>query len=228
MGPPQLIRTDRHWALNVGINFWTPEEFFLGETGREKIHPWSPSQFLAEPDNLTSLTIPFATKEEQEIVVFVGSPGAGKSTFFRKYLEPKGYGRVNQDLLKTRGKCISRAREMLEGGMSVAIGPTIFRLPQQFSLADILRADNTNADVKTRAIWIELANKSNIKARCVYFTTPADICQHNDAVRAFAGIEVRGPTVPMYRGSCRFRPPHFALIIKLLHFHPIGQFLLPV
>lgn len=37
----------------------------------------------------------------QDIVVLCGSPGAGKSTFYWKQLEPLGYARVNQDTLKT-------------------------------------------------------------------------------------------------------------------------------
>lgn len=43
----------------------------------------------------------FSKKEELEIVIFCGSPGAGKSTFYWKYLKPLGYERVNQDILKT-------------------------------------------------------------------------------------------------------------------------------
>ena len=36
-----------------------------------------------------------------DLVLFCGSPGAGKSTFYWKYLKSLGYERVNQDLLKT-------------------------------------------------------------------------------------------------------------------------------
>lgn len=36
-----------------------------------------------------------------DIVLLVGSPGAGKSSFYWKHLQPLGYGRVNQDNLKT-------------------------------------------------------------------------------------------------------------------------------
>jgi bifunctional polynucleotide phosphatase/kinase len=43
----------------------------------------------------------FSKTHAQEIVLFCGSPGAGKSTFYWKHLEPLGYERVNQDLLKT-------------------------------------------------------------------------------------------------------------------------------
>lgn len=78
-----------------------------------------------------------------DIVLHCGSPGAGKSTFFWKKLEPLGYERVNQDILKTvsacldfplggslcassnqlqRERCLKVAREHLGAGRSVAIG----------------------------------------------------------------------------------------------------------
>lgn len=47
-----------------------------------------------------------------------------------------------------------------------------------------IRADNTNADPETRAVWIELGKKFKVPVRCVWFKTPLHICEHNDAVRA--------------------------------------------
>lgn len=44
---------------------------------------------------------PFIKNSPQELVIFCGSPGAGKSTFFWDVLQPLGYERVNQDILKT-------------------------------------------------------------------------------------------------------------------------------
>lgn len=44
---------------------------------------------------------PFSKANPIDIVLFVGSPGAGKSSFYWNYLQPLGYGRVNQDILKT-------------------------------------------------------------------------------------------------------------------------------
>lgn len=55
---------------------------------------------------------------------------------------------------------------------------------------DLRLTDNTNADIDTRAHWIKLAASLNIPIRCVLFTSPAKLCEHNDTVRALGGIEV--------------------------------------
>jgi hypothetical protein len=43
----------------------------------------------------------FSKSNPIDIVVFCGSPGAGKSSFYWRHLQPLGYGRVNQDILKS-------------------------------------------------------------------------------------------------------------------------------
>lgn len=43
----------------------------------------------------------FAKTNKLDVVMFCGSPGAGKSTFYWRNLQPLGYERVNQDILKT-------------------------------------------------------------------------------------------------------------------------------
>lgn len=91
------------------------------------------------------VSAPFTKSSPQELVIFCGSPGAGKSTFYWDVLQPLGYERVNQDILKTvcaslpagktgekcfklrlalqqRDKCIKKATELLGAGFSVAVG----------------------------------------------------------------------------------------------------------
>ncbi|OLN85139.1 Bifunctional polynucleotide phosphatase/kinase [Colletotrichum chlorophyti] len=158
--------SDRNFADNVGIEYKTPEEFFLNEKPRNFVRDFDLAQYPYPEGSISSAPdVLFEKKNKQDIVLCCGPPGAGKSTFFWNYLKPLGYERVNQDTLKTRDKCVQAAREFLGNGQSVAI-------------------DNTNADPDTRAIWVQLAEKQKVPIRCVWFKTPLNVCEHNDAVRS--------------------------------------------
>lgn len=141
--PKDFSCSDRNLAHNIGIKYQTPEEFFLGEEPRDFERDFDLGNF------------PFAEKEDddivlekpsgKDIVLFVGPPGAGKSTFYWKHLKPLGYERVNQDILKrsapplaasrahlTRGskdKCFKAASDFLNEGYSVVIGTLSWQSP---------------------------------------------------------------------------------------------------
>lgn len=116
--------SDRNFAHNVGIPYQTPEEYFLGEKPRNFVRDFDVVHFPFEVEESPSSEheIAFEKKNDKEIVLFCGPPGAGKSTFFWKVLKPLAYERVNQDLLKSRDKCFQVAKELLSEGISVAIG----------------------------------------------------------------------------------------------------------
>ena len=163
--------SDRDCAANVGIEFKTPEEHFLNQEPKPFTRNFEPSTFLTEASASTDCTpIVMDKKNTLDIVIMCGSPGSGKSTLYWAKLKPLGYERINQDTLKTRDKCLKVASSLLDEGKSVAI-------------------DNTNADPDTRAVWVEVARKYKIPIRCVYFTAPVKLCEHNDTVRALAGME---------------------------------------
>ncbi len=97
-----------------------------------------------------SVPVVFEKRNSSDIVLFCGSPGSGKSTFYWQSLKPLGYERVNQDLLKSvkpplrnpllllarklidrflanaycqqREKCLKVASTLLSEGKSVAVG----------------------------------------------------------------------------------------------------------
>ncbi|KAL9108652.1 MAG: hypothetical protein Q9227_006598 [Pyrenula ochraceoflavens] len=156
---------DRDLAANVRINFKTPEEFFLYKPSEPFTRAFEPSQHLTPTDALTPSPV-FEKRNELGLVIFCGSPGAGKSTFYWDHLQKLGYERVNQDILKSRDKCLKVAEKLLQEGTSVAV-------------------DNTNADIETRKLWVNLAQKVKMPIRCVHFTASSRLCEHNDAVRSF-------------------------------------------
>ncbi|CAA9964302.1 polynucleotide kinase3phosphatase [Pyrenophora teres f. maculata] len=156
--------SDRDFAANVGISFHTPEEYFRHEEPRPFVRAFEPTAYIGERAEQPISAI-FTKPATPEIVLFCGCPGAGKSSFYWKHLQPLGYARVNQDTLKTREKCVKAATAFLQEGTSAVI-------------------DNTNADPDTRAVWITLAHKLNVPIRCVLFTAPPKLCEHNDAFRA--------------------------------------------
>jgi len=98
--------SDRDMASNIGVPFATPEEFFLGEAARPFVRTFEPAVFLEASHRTDASPVVFAKKNPVEVVVFVGSPGSGKSTFFWDHLQPLGFERVNQDILKTVGRLL--------------------------------------------------------------------------------------------------------------------------
>ncbi|KXH67930.1 polynucleotide kinase 3 phosphatase [Colletotrichum salicis] len=94
--------SDRNLAHNIGITFKTPEEFFLDEKPRDFARDFDIVHFpYPESSKSEASNALFEKKNKQDIVLSCGPPGAGKSTFFWKYLKPLGYKRINQDTLKT-------------------------------------------------------------------------------------------------------------------------------
>ncbi|OCF78678.1 DNA 3'-phosphatase [Kwoniella mangroviensis CBS 8886] len=181
--------TDYKFALNVGLRFVTPEEHFLKHPRPH--FPEPPNGFRpAKLGNLASrkyicrirpllfmlvLTVPHIvpshtpiTRPTLEIVLFVGPPASGKSSFFRKHFAPEGYEHINQDLLGTRDRCLRIAEHFLTAGKKVVV-------------------DNTNRNRETRAHWIRLAMKLKIPIRLFHFLCPLELAKHNNVYRACYG-----------------------------------------
>jgi bifunctional polynucleotide phosphatase/kinase len=106
--------------MNLSVPFFTPEEFFLGDKpAKFLLGAFNPADYI--PSTTQQPAPLFVPRGEQEVVVFVGSPASGKSTFFRENLEG-GYARINQDTLKTRERCVAEATTLLTEKKSIVIG----------------------------------------------------------------------------------------------------------
>jgi len=137
---------DLLFAINLGLAFSTPEEFFLGDppcsTAGVEAHPLLSSDAAGGAGGGTrtrSCASATTTTTALTMVVLVGAPSAGKSTLCATRFA--AYERVNQDLLKTKKKCLDVARGHLKAGRSVVI-------------------DATNKDRDTRRDWVSLAQET--------------------------------------------------------------------
>lgn len=96
--PKDFSCSDRTFAHNVGVKFQTPEEFFLGESPAkfewDSVDPAALlKNFQGKPHFTGSQPL---TSSSQEMIILVGYPASGKSTFTERYLKPHGYFHVNQ------------------------------------------------------------------------------------------------------------------------------------
>ena len=181
--------TDLKWALNAGLRFVTPEEYFLGNAMEwvVPVQPWIAANredgllkgLVDEPED-EMVTVELSTVAEDsvrrtmlgdqdgspEIVLFVGPPAAGKTFLYTRVFAPT-HVHVNQDHLRTRDKCLRVVADTIEAGRSCVV-------------------DNTNRDRATRQHYVQLARQLGVKVRCLYFDVDKATCVHNNHYRAFA------------------------------------------
>ncbi|QRW14466.1 bifunctional polynucleotide phosphatase/kinase [Ceratobasidium sp. AG-Ba] len=172
--PKDFSAADRKLAENIGLKFYTPEEFFKGQKVElpplDGFHP-SKQKFS---DSLPAL---ISTSASPEVVLFVGPPGCGKSTIFKRHFASAGYVHVNQDTLGSKPKCVKEVDRVLSQHGKCVV-------------------DNTNRDKAARAEYIAIAKKHGAGVRCVHFDVPIELAWHNNMYRAFhMRVEGVSPTV---------------------------------
>lgn len=191
--------TDLKWALNAALKFYTPEEYFLDKpagSGGYNVpsKPWQRSAegsvqttlkgLVAQPlddmvavtkDNIDTIIRNRPSETQPEIILFVGPPACGKTTFYNKVFgsvsNGPAYVHINQDTLGSRQKCLKLVEAAVSG-----TGPDA--APRSCVV------DNTNRDRATRKHYIDLAQKLGVGIRCVYFSASWALCIHNNFYRA--------------------------------------------
>ena len=189
--------SDRKFAYNAGVPFHTPETFFLGKAPVKEFD-WdgvSPDELAAcrtSKHPPASDVVETLAAKLPELVLFVGFPGCGKSTVFKRFFAPAGYVHVNRDTLKSKEKCLAAAESALRGGKSVVI-------------------DNTNPSVEDRAPYIAMAKKCGAKSiRYLHFDVPRSLANHLNIIRARLGITERVSSIAYNIFNKNFQPPSVA------------------
>jgi bifunctional polynucleotide phosphatase/kinase len=128
------------------------------------------------------------SSDNQELIIMIGRPASGKSTFTETYLVPKGYARVNRDTLKTMPKCLKVCKEELDKGNSVVI-------------------DNTNPTSDGRAEFISLAKERKIPVRCFIMNTPKNLNEHLNLFRERLVDVRRIPDIAFNQFNSKYEEP---------------------
>lgn len=149
--------TDFKFALNVGIKFYTEDQFFYGS--KEKLviprHP------LSDWDNWDG-SIQVEEKDNQEMIILVGPPASSKSSFRENNF--KNYVIACQDDLLTKTKVIKTVKNALNEGKSVIV-------------------DRKNEYINYRKEFIDIAKIKGIPVRILLFDIPQDLSMHLNAYR---------------------------------------------
>lgn len=98
------------------------------------------------------------------VIVPVGLPGSGKSTYFAEFLADLGATRVCQDVLGNRARVETKVKDLVKTGASVFV-------------------DRTNYDSKQRSHWLKIARDRDIPCVALVFDVPADTCAKRAAQR---------------------------------------------
>ncbi|GAA5877857.1 hypothetical protein JCM16303_000262 [Sporobolomyces ruberrimus] len=170
--------TDRKFAMNCGLPFFTPEEYFKGAppslnfsfSGFDpKLYDHSLPLFSPTSSPLLPRCSSEFDEKPLEVVIFVGSPGAGKTSFYKKHFYPEGYVHINQDTLRNRDACVKLLRDTLSS-------------PSPKSCV----IDNTSPAAETRNVYLSILRTEfpHVKARCFVFTASKQLCMHNSIYRA--------------------------------------------
>ena len=154
--------SDRLFAENVGVKFYTPEEFFLGHKATKHFtRPFCPSR-EEKVEMFPSSSVEIVPKR-QTLTLMVGIQGSGKSNVARK-MERLGTELASNDVTGGREKTIRVVSEKLKKGMSVVV-------------------DNTHVDTEARKPFIELGKKFEVTIRAFVMTTSHDHAKHNNVFR---------------------------------------------
>ncbi|XP_014281637.1 uncharacterized protein F21D5.5 [Halyomorpha halys] len=188
---------DRMFAINVGLKFYTPEEYFL----KEPVANYTPFMFhpsQKSTENLPNLEIP---PTSQEVILMVGLPGSGKSYLVQKYIKPYGYCIISRDKTGSWQKCVSLLKEALKENRNAVV-------------------DNINPDRVSRERFIEICVQCNVKVRCFIMDVPLERCLHNNKFREIFDSEheiIGSSLITSYKSN--FEPPSleegFSSIVKI-------------
>jgi len=136
--PGDWSSVDKEFANRLGIVFYTPEEFFgMGNSIITEVN---------------------YTKNTAEIVLMVGLPGSGKSTFIKNHLQDYFY--ISGDILKTKTQIAKSIREVLKNQISNRF--VIDACNHTIEKRSYYKKLSIELGLEIRIIWIDVSREKAI------------------------------------------------------------------
>ena len=200
-GKKDFSASDYKFAMNAGIKFYTPEQFFLQlDDHVEDLDPrtlnkvYDPEELIAENirGDLDVVLEKLACGSlKLKMVMLIGPPASGKSTFAQRLirLNSTEYAHISQDLHKSHKACLTRTKQSLQDDSNVII-------------------DNTNYSATKRKDYIEIAREYDCEVICVWFNVSKELSFHmNSARMLMQSAKKRVPDVAIHTYFKRLEPP---------------------
>ena len=159
--------SDYNFAYNLQMRFDIPENVFRDAGGKPiPFHVVDMDYLGLDLETLVKKKMPltFEPYHGHEMIIMLGRPASGKSELALKLLSTEGfknYVYVNQDICKTKVKCLNKAKDAIKGGKSLII-------------------DNTNPDKNARKDYIKIAREmgQDVYISVYLMDVPEILCKH--------------------------------------------------
>jgi len=199
-GKKDFACSDRLFALNLGLKFMTPEQFFLGRKQEEdyKMPEFDPRSALAAADAAPLLEPELATLTsiKPEVILMCGIQGSGKSTVASNWLgKGAGYAVLSNDALGGRDKTLSAMKSILSKKPDAAAGRSIV-------------IDNTHVDKEARKKFVDVAKDFGVPCRCFMMKATFEQAMHNNIYREIVDkshVKIGAPLLHSFKS--KFQPP---------------------
>jgi len=191
-------RSDLYFAHNNKLDFRVPEQVF-------EDMPLDANTFVTDVyDNVNweqldgeakakSIKMGENLSKNPRMVIMIGSPASGKSTYAQTFA--KEYPNtviINMDTLKTKDKCLKKAKEAIKEGQNIIV-------------------DNTNPAVATRKEYLDLVANHDpaYNTVAIWLDTPEEISRHLNYLRVHQshGEKRRIPPVAFGVFNKKFEEP---------------------
>ena len=163
---PATVRAKAGTAQLV-VERWLTDSIAHNERQSAAAHTWGGALEDAAPSDGDESDTSNAPETKGLVIVAVGLPGSGKSTFFQRHLAALGVVRCCQDLLG-RSRCLALVEETVRAGK-------------------VAYVDRQGYDEDQRSPWVEIAKRCMVEVVALRFTADASTCIARALARARRG-----------------------------------------